>query len=379
MGRMELLDRLIEQGWGGFAILIAVSLLAAYFLYRVVLASIRRMLPERSLLRAAIERTRLAISLVLPLLALQFALAAAPLDDGARDVARQAVTVAWLALVTWVLVRMTQAVATVVMTRHAIDVADNLEARRIHTQARVLARSIQTLIVVVGLAAVLMTFPGVRQLGASLLASAGVAGIVVGFAARPVLENLIGGLQLALTQPVRIDDVVIVEGEYAKVEEIGAAFIVLRIWDQRRLIVPLTWFISHPFENWTYRESALVGTVFWWVDATVPVEALRREVGRYVEASPHWDRRSWNVQVTDADERGMRIRASVSAAESGALWSLRVGLREHVLGWLAQHHPEALPRVRATLSVGDDALARDVGPARDEPAEPGARAARRPS
>ena len=377
---MEIIGRLIEHGWGGFAILIAGSLLAAYFVYRVVLASLRRLLPEGSLSRTAIERTRLGIALVLPLLALQLALGAAPLEDDARQVARQVVTVAWFVLVTFVLVRMTQAVATVVMTRHALDVADNLAARRIHTQARVLARSIQTLIVIVGLAAVLMTFPGVRQFGASLLASAGLAGIVVGFAARPVLENLIGGLQLALTQPIRIDDVVIVEGEYAKVEEIGAAFVVLRVWDQRRLIVPLTWFISHPFQNWTYREAALVGTVFWWVDAMVPVDALRREVGRFVESSPHWDRRSWNLQVTDADERGVQLRASVSAAESGALWDLRVGLREHVLGWLAQHHPEALPRVRATLAVGPDALERAGARARDEavPQAPDA-APRRPS
>ncbi|HET9482683.1 MAG TPA: mechanosensitive ion channel domain-containing protein [Xanthomonadales bacterium] len=349
---MDYVERIVEHGWGGFALVVAASLLAALVLHRFVLVALRRALPEASLPRLALERTRLGISLLLPLLALQLALAAAPLAPRVLELARHALLVAWLLLATYIVIRMTSAVGDAVLRRHAIDVADNLEARRIHTQTRVLARSVQILVGIVGFAVVLMTFPGVRQLGASLLASAGLAGIVVGFAARPVLENLIGGLQLALTQPIRIDDVVIVEGEYARVEEIGAAFVVLRTWDERRLVVPLTWFISHPFENWTYKGAALVGTVFWWVDFSVPGEAVRREAERFVAASPHWDRRSFSLQVTDANERGMQLRASVSAADSGALWNLRVALREHVLGWLAARMPEALPRLRAQL---DDA------------------------
>jgi small-conductance mechanosensitive channel len=197
----------------------------------------------------------------------------------------------------------------------------------------------------------LMAFPGMRQVGTSLLASAGVAGIVVGFAARPVLSNLIAGLQIALTQPMRIDDVLIVNGEWGRVEEIRGAYVVLRIWDERRLVIPLQWFTENPFENWTRTTSSLLGTVFLWLDFRVPLEPLRAELQRIVQEAPQWDGRVAIIQVTDTNERAMQIRVLVSAADSGQAFDLRCRVREGLLGFVQREYPDGLPRLRAEGSA----------------------------
>jgi small-conductance mechanosensitive channel len=195
----------------------------------------------------------------------------------------------------------------------------------------------------------LMTFPGARQVGASLLASAGVLGIVAGLAARPVFSNLISGLQLALAQPIRLDDVLIVKGEWGRVEEITGTYVVLRIWDDRRMVIPLQWFIENPFENWTRTSSQLLGAVVLHLDYATPMDALRAEAGRVVAAAPEWDRRVCVVQVQDATERAMQVRVLVSAAHAGKLWDLRCRVREELLGWLARTHPHCLPQLRTSL------------------------------
>jgi small-conductance mechanosensitive channel len=218
-------------------------------------------------------------------------------------------------------------------------------------------------VLVTGLAFALMTFPRARQLGASLLASAGVVGVVAGIAARSVFSNLLAGLQIAMGQPLRIDDVLIVEGEWGRVEEITSTYVVLALWDERRLIVPLQWFIDHPFQNWTRSTSNLLGTVMLWVDYTLPLEPLRAEARRLCEASKLWDRRVCLVQVTDASERAMQLRILVSAASSGAAFDLRCELREGLIAFIQRHHPEALPRLRAHIS--------GPGPAPDSPAAAG--------
>jgi small-conductance mechanosensitive channel len=236
-----------------------------------------------------------------------------------------------------------------VIARHPADMADNLAARRIQTQTRVLARIASGTALVAGLALVLMTFPRARQVGTSLLASAGVAGLIVGLAARSVFSNLLAGLQIALAQPIRIDDVLIVQGEWGRVEEITATYVVLRIWDERRLIVPLGWFIENPFQNWTRRSAEILGTVFLWLDYTVPVDAIRAEARRLCEASPHWDRRVCVVQVTDASDRAVQLRILVSSVASGANFDLRCELREALIDFVRREYPAALPRVRADM------------------------------
>jgi small-conductance mechanosensitive channel len=195
-----------------------------------------------------------------------------------------------------------------------------------------------TFVYLIGVSCALITFPSVRHIGTSLLASAGVAGLVAGLAARPVLSNLIAGMQLALTQPIRLDDVLIVEGEWGRVEEIAGAFVVLALWDERRLIVPLQWFIEHPFQNWTRSNAEILGTVFLWVDYHTPIEMLRAELSRLAL-----------LQVTDANEQAMQLRALVSASDSSRSFDLRCHVREGLIAFIGREHAHCLPRARAEI------------------------------
>jgi small-conductance mechanosensitive channel len=179
-------------------------------------------------------------------------------------------------------------------------------------------------------------------------------GIVLGIAARPTVEALMAGVQLALTEPIRVDDVVIVEGEWGRIEEIGATYVVVRIWDDRRLIVPVSHFLERSFQNWTRVTSDLLGQITLDVDYATPIEEVRREAGRIVEASPLWDRRFWNLQVVEAGERTIRLRVLMSAADASNAWNLRCEVREKLLGYLQARHPEALPRLRAAVATAAD-------------------------
>lgn len=251
-----------------------------------------------------------------------------------------------IGVVTWIVVALIGAFAEFVKLRHRIDTPDNREARRVHTQVTVIGRSLEVLATFVGLAVALMTFPRVRELGTSLLASAGIAGIIVGLAARPVLENLIAGVQIGLTQPIRIDDVVIVEGEWGKIEEITLTYVVVRIWDQRTLIVPFARILSDPFQNWTRTSAHVWGTLFLWVDYAAPVARIRDAARQIVAASPLWDGRIFALQVTDATERSVQLRVLVSAADAGKAFDLRCDVRERLLDFLSRELPRCLPRVR---------------------------------
>src|SRR5665213_1967794 len=215
----------------------------------------------------------------------------------------------------------------------------------------VLMRAADVLVVVVTLGAALMTFEPVRQYGVSLFASAGVAGIVAGLAARPVLSNLFAGVQLAMTQPIRIDDAVIVEGEWGTIEEITSTYVVVRIWDLRRMIVPLTYFIEKPFQNWTREGSELIGSDLIYVDYAAPVGAIREKLGEIVKNSKNWDGNVINLQVTDAKEQVMELRCLMSARSAGQAFNLRCEVREKLIDFLKDHHPEALPRQRSEAAV----------------------------
>jgi len=224
--------------------------------------------------------------------------------------------------------------------------ADNLEERKQATRLDVLRRVLLVAGGFATLAAALTVVPWARQIGVSLFASAGIAGIALGLAARPVLANLIAGLQIAFTQPIRIDDAVVVEGEWGWVEEIGLFYVVVRLWDWRRLVVPLAHFIEKPFQNWTRESASIIGTVTWSVDYRAPVAAMRAELHAICERSPLWDRNVVNLQVTDAGDRTLQIRALASARTSPEAWDLRCFIREEMIGWLQREHPEALPRLR---------------------------------
>ncbi|SBT04980.1 conserved membrane hypothetical protein [Candidatus Accumulibacter aalborgensis] len=299
---------------------------------------------------------RRPVQLLLPLLLVQIAAGDAPDSLFLINPLRHLLSIALIAVLTFLCIRLVKGMAEAVISLHPADIADNLRARSVHTQARVLSRTVMSLVGLVGVASILMTFPGVRQIGASLLASAGVAGLVAGIAARPVLGNLIAGLQIALTQPIRIDDVLIVEGEWGKVEEITGSYVVVRIWDERRLIVPLEWFIQHPFQNWTRSTSQLIGTVLLWVDYAMPLEPLRQELERVCRAAPEWDGRVCLLQVTETTERAMQVRALVSARDASNAWDLRCRVREALVVFVQEGYASYLPRLRASFDrITDDA------------------------
>lgn len=246
---------------------------------------------------------------------------------------------------------------TVYLRRFKLDAEDNLLARKHVTQTRILERVAATLIIMIGLSAALMTFEEVRQYGISLLASAGAAGLVIGLALQPVLKNIFAGIQLAMTQPIRIDDALLVEKEWGNVEEITSTYVVLRLWDWRRLVLPLSYFIEQPFQNWTRESSALIGTVFLYADYTAP--EMRRKLEEIVKASPLWDGQVLALQVTDLKEQTMEIRMLASARTSGRTFDLRCEIREKMIAWLKDTHPQALPHWRAEMrpnEVSDGAV-----------------------
>jgi small-conductance mechanosensitive channel len=235
----------------------------------------------------------------------------------------------------------------IVVMKFDIGVADNLHARRVHTQLQVISKTLYFLIALFTAASILMLFEEVRRFGASILASAGVVGVVLGFAAQKTISNLFAGFQIALAQPIRLDDVVIVEGEWGRIEEITLTYVVIHIWDDRRLIVPLSDFIEKPFQNWTRVSAQLLGSVLLWVDYSLPLEETRNKVRQIIEASPLWDRRFWNLQVSDTSERTMQIRVLCTAADSSKAWDLRCEVREKLIGFIQTNHPLSLPRLRA--------------------------------
>ena len=296
-----------------------------------------------------VQRTIGPMRLIIPLLLIQTVWLSAARQWEWTGAARHITAVLFIVALTWLVMRLIGGVADAIVLLRPISAADNLNARRLHTQTHVIARTLMFFVLLIGVGMVLMTFPSIRSVGTSLLASAGLAGIVAGIAARPVLSNLIAGLQIALSQPIRIDDVLIVQGEWGRVEEITGTYVVLRLWDQRRLIVPLEWFVENPFQNWTRTTSQLIGTVFWWVDYRMPLAPLRAELERICQASTEWDGRLCLLQVTDAGDRAMQLRALVSAANADQAWDLRCKVREALVAFMQADYGEYLPRCRTEL------------------------------
>ncbi len=249
----------------------------------------------------------------------------------------------------WLLVRIVFIVRDRVLGRYQIDVKDNLEARRVYTQILLIQRILIVIILFVTLAIMLLTFDKVRQIGMSLLASAGIIGIILGFAAQKTLGNLLAGIQIAIAQPIRLGDVVIIENEWGWIEEINLTYVVMRIWDLRRLIIPISFFIENPFQNWTRISAALLGTVYLYADYTVPVEAVRQELFRILEKSEYWDGKVKGLQVTNTTDRIVELRALMSAVDSPTTWNLRCEVREKLLLFIQKNYHESLPQMRVTL------------------------------
>lgn len=332
----------------------AAGLVAAALLLALVFASSRRSASRLS--GPFLRRVWAPLLLLGPVFTVRLALPLATgIDPETLEFLRHVLVLLLIATVAWAIISLSSFLDVYMAERFPVDVTDNLLARRMHTRFQVLRRLLIVGTVVVCGAAALMTFPGMRTLGTGLLASAGILGIVLGVAARPTVEALIAGIQLAWTQPIRLDDVVIIEGEWGRIEEIEATYVVVRLWDLRRLIVPLQHLLTNPFQNWTRSSADLLGAVTVEVDYRTPVEAVRRQVGEILAASSSFDGGFWNLQVVEAGPQTMRLRVLVSAPNADEAWALRCEVREKLIAFLQEQLPDCLPRLRAEIAGGPEA------------------------
>jgi small-conductance mechanosensitive channel len=317
---------------------------------------VRRLLPsDRTLSHTVLTHAGGLAQFALTVLVAALVTPALPLDRGTNQIIERVLFAAFIVLMGWFAIVASDLAINRYMARFHSDTTDNLLARKAITQMKLLKRTVDVVIGVITVGFALMTFDAVRQFGVSLFASAGIAGIAVGFAAKPLLENLVAGVQLAITQPFRIDDVVIVNGEWGWIEEINSTYVVIRCWDWRRLVVPISYMMTTPFQNWTRQSSQLIGSVYLFVDLTADIERIRAKAGEVVKASPLWDGKVVNVQVTDVSERAMtmQIRILATSSDSGKSWDLRCEIREKLLAWMREEYPEALPR-RRNENVAED-------------------------
>lgn len=335
----------------GLAVLSAAAA-CAYTLHWVLtrfLLKLARFGRIRSFVEGLVTATSLPSRLILVVLALLAALPFARLPEPAGNWLSDGLRVVLILLAGWGITRGLEVIAALYMRRFRIDEEDNRQARAHLTQIRLLKRAGDVLIGMLTVATALTTFEAVRGYGTSLFASAGVASVLIGLAARPLMTNLIAGVQIALTQPIRLEDAVIVEGEWGWIEEITATYVVVRLWDWRRMVLPLTYFLEKPFQNWTRDTTSLIGSIFLHVDYTVSVEAIRQELTRIVQACPLWDKQVVTLQVTEARENSVELRALVSARNAPQAWDLRCEVREKLIAFLQTEHPEALPVARIEL------------------------------
>lgn len=333
--------------WAVSLIILAGAVVAAWLIHAAILASLNRLFHGRrpylqTILRATKNPTRLALLLV----ALALALPTAPLGPDTKSLLVRMLALTTICLLGWIALTVVHIGANLYLLKFRIDVEDNLLARKHITQVRVLMRAIDTVIVLVTVGFALMTFAAVRQYGVSLFASAGAAGVVFGLAAQPVLSNMIAGIQIAVTQPIRLEDAVTVQNEYGWIEEINATYVVIRLWDLRRLIVPLNFFIQQPFYNWTRHAAANMGYVLLYLDYAAPIERVREKAKEIVAGSKQGSGKVINVQVTNASAQAIEVRVLLSADNAANTSNLCAEVREKLIDFLQREHPEAMPRKR---------------------------------
>jgi small-conductance mechanosensitive channel len=331
--------------------ILAAVIIVARVVHAIVFSILARLAqkPER-VIEASIKRHgRKPAKWIFPLLALLVAVPLVPLAPIVRNAAEHVVGLGLIAAIAWVFILAIEVIADLLSARYRVDVRDNLEARRIQTQVQVLRRILTAVVIIVAIATMLLTIPNVRSIGTSVLASAGLAGIVVGFSMKSTLGNWIAGIQIALTQPIRIDDAVIVENEWGWIEEITSTYVVVRLWDWRRMVLPISYFTDHPFQNWTRRTANLIGSVYLYVDYTVPVDEVRKELERIVKSTDKWDGKVCVLQVSDAKEYTVELRALMDARDAGTAWDLRCYVRENLIKFLQERYPHSLPTVRAEV------------------------------
>ena len=342
----------ILENWREFAVPVGI-LLSAVVAALIVHYLLLKILPRLSRAVTVIPEGALKKHFCRPLrwlllfVAVRFALPLQPFPTELEDVLGHFIGLVLIGLVSWLLIEIVYLLEDCVFAGFDIEEKDNLRARKIYTQLRVVKRIAIIIVTILAFGTMLMTFPRVRQLGAAILASAGIIGIVVGMAAQRTIGTFIAGLQIAFTQPIRVDDVVIVENEWGRIEEITLTYVVVKIWDLRRLIVPITYFIEKPFQNWTRVKADILGTVFIYVDYTVPFDAIREQLQKILNDCELWDKKVCVLQVTNTTERTIELRALMSAADASDAWALRCHVREKLVEFIQKNYPNALPRLRA--------------------------------
>ena len=346
------------QSWLWSTALLIGTIVLALVAHRIIFAVARRMTrpSPNSLFASVIRYGERPAQLILLLAVMTVILPFLPLPPALDRAAEHITGLGLVGCIGWLLIALVEVFDKLVEIRHSTDVRDNLAARRIRTQVQMLRRITVTIVVIVTLAVMLMTFPSIRSIGESILASAGLAALIAGFAARSTLTNFAAGIQIAFTQPIRLGDVVVVEGEWGWIEEINITYVVVRIWDLRRLVVPVSYFSEKPFQDWTRNTADLLGTVFLYTDYSLPVDAVRSELHRILESTKLWDGRVWALQVTNTTDRTMELRALMSAPDSSTAFDLRCYVREKLIFFLQQQFPQCLPKTRAEFKQSQDAI-----------------------
>jgi small-conductance mechanosensitive channel len=338
--------------WATLTAIAASAILVAVVLHRLVFYLLERQLrdSERFVWLLILKKSKAPSAFAAVMAALSLSLQLGPIGGTAATGLTRLMQIALIALLTWLAIVTTEIFGSVYLFRLQNDLEENLLARKLVTQIRILKSAAVTIIALIGIASVLMSFDAVRQYGVSLFASAGVAGLAVGLAARPLLSNLIAGVQIAMTQPIRIQDSVIVEGEYGTIEEINSTYVVVQLWDWRRLILPLNYFIEKPFQNWSRDSESIIGSVMIYVDYCADVPAIRKKLEEIVKTMPLWDGKVVNLQVSDATEMSMQLRILVSARTAASAWDLRCLVREALISFVSKELRYSLPQPRRQIA-----------------------------
>jgi small-conductance mechanosensitive channel len=336
-------------------IILGLAVVAALALHNWLQHLLRRLISHRYPNAFSLfDKTSKLTKLALITLAMIIVIPVAPLYPETAEILSRLLLMAVIGLIGWTAIVVLQLSASAYLRRYRLDADDNFLARKHNTQVRILLRVVDGIILLVTIGAALMTIPSVRQYGISLFASAGIAGIAAGLAARPVLSNLLAGVQLAMTQPIRLYDSVIVEGEYGTIEEIGSTYVTVKLWDLRRMVVPLSYFIEKPFQNWSRENSSsLIGSVMLYVDYRAPVALIREKLMEILRQSERWDGTTAALQVTNFKEGSIELRCLMSARAPGQTFDLRCEVREKLIDFLQREHPEALPHSRQISLKGD--------------------------
>ena len=346
-----------EQNWRNLlwsAGALAAAVVVALVLRWIAFTALRRLTRSREALlgQSLLKHGQLPSKWILPLIAVLAVLPGLPLPQPLLAVLEHIAGLCLIGALAWLCILLVAVSSDVLAGRYRVDVPDNLLARRIHTQFLVVRRIAVILVIVVSVSIGLMTFPSIKHIGISILASAGLASLVVGMAMKDTLANLIAGVQIAFAQPFRMGDAVVIEGEWGWIEEIGAMYVVVRLWDLRRQVLPLMYFLEHPFQNWTRTSADLLAYTYIYTDYTVPVDAVREELQRILDTTPLWNRRVCVLQVSDSDRYTVQLRALMDVRNSQDAWDLRCLVREKLIDFLQKNYPGSLPRYRGELDAG---------------------------